>query len=135
VNVDSNDSDSPAPAKDTDALPDRYRIVRLDPKKDSRVVGNLSIAVYGKISQKENWIPTSSTPLGDWVKVTPAEPLRPGEYALVEMLDKKQVNIYVWDFGVNPDAPANAKTWVPKQPAQTPTGTNDSPVLGKRPPH
>ncbi len=134
VNVESSDNDSSAPAKDTGGQQDRYRIVRLDPKKDSRVVGNLSIAVYGKVSQKENWIPTSSTTVGDWVKVSPSEPLKPGEYALVEMLDKKQVNIYVWDFGVNPDAPKNAKTWAPTQPAQAPTGTNESPVLNKRPP-
>jgi hypothetical protein len=134
VNVESSDNQSSAPAKDAGAQPDRYRIVRLDSKKDSRVVGNLSVAVYGKVSQKENWIPTTSTQVGDWVRVTPTEPLRPGEYALVEMLDKKQVNIYVWDFGVNPDAPKNAKAWTPTQPAQSPTGTNESPVLNKRPP-
>lgn len=130
VNVDSGDK-ATASVNGTD----HYRIVRLDPKKDSRVVGNLSIAVYGKVSQKENWIPTSSSPVGDWVKVIPTQPLPAGEYALVEMLEQKQINIYVWDFGVNPDAPINPKSWVPKQPAQTPTGTNESPALGKRPPN
>ena len=139
VNVDASDtgSDQPEPAqakKDTDVLPDRYRIVRLDQKNGNRIVGNLSIAVYGRVTQKENWIKTASTPVGAWVKVTPAEPLLPGEYAVVEMLDKKQINLYVWDFGVNPDAPANPAAWVPRQPPQSPTGTNDSPVLGKRPP-
>lgn len=140
VDVDStgdNSSDSsgnPAPAKDTDQQPDRYRIVRLEQKKDSRVIGNLSIAVYGKVTQKENWIKTNSTPVGDWVKVSPASPLEPGEYALVEMLDKKQINLYVWDFGVDPNAPANATVWTPRQPPQSPSGTNESPVLGKRPP-
>jgi hypothetical protein len=141
VNVDSgdsgtgqNDASASATSKDTDLQADRYRIVRLEQKKDNRVVGNLSIAVYGKVSEKENWIKTNSTPLGDWVKVTPAEPLTPGEYALVEMLGKKQINLYVWDFGVNPSAPANPSAWVPRQPAQTKTGTNESPVLNKRPP-
>lgn len=136
VNVEGNDNDSSASAKSDDSVApsDRYRIIRLDPRKDSRVVGNLSIAVYGKVSQKENWIPATGTPVGDWVKVIPTEPLKPGEYALVEMLDKKQLNIYVWDFGVNPDAPQNPKSWVPKQLPQAPTGTNESPVLGKRPP-
>lgn len=128
VNVDSGDKASAAAS----GL-DRYRIVRLDPKKDSRVVGNLSIAVYGKVTQKENWISTNSSTVGDWIKVTPKQALPAGEYALVEMLEQKQVNIYVWDFGVNPDAPVNPKAWVPKQPAQTRTGTNESPVLGKRP--
>ena len=139
VNVDTSDTGSDSAqqtpqSKDTDLQPDRYRIVRLEEKKDSRIVGNLSIAVYGKVTQKENWVKTNSTPLGAWVKVTPAEPLSEGEYAVVEMLDKKQMNIYVWDFGVNPAAPANSTVWTPHQPAQSPTGTNESPVLNKRPP-
>jgi len=139
VNVDTSDTGSDsakqaAQSKDTDLQPDRYRIVRLEEKKDSRIVGNLSIAVYGKVTQKENWVKTNSTPVGAWVKVTPAEPLPEGEYAVVEMLDKKQMNIYVWDFGVNPAAPANSTVWTPHQPAQSPTGTNESPVLNKRPP-
>src|SRR5215831_8129154 len=139
VNVESSDNSAEQesaakPAKDADLQPDRYRIVRLEEKKDSRIVGNLSIAVYGKVTQKENWVKTNSTPVGAWVKVTPAEPLPEGEYAVVEMLDKKQMNIYVWDFGVNPAAPANSTVWTPHQPAQSPTGTNESPVLNKRPP-
>lgn len=133
--ADNQDSSgASAPARDTDLQPDRYRIVRLDQRKDSRVVGNLSVAVYGKVSEKENWIKTNSTPVGEWMKVSPAEPLEPGEYAVVEMLGKKQINLYVWDFGVNPSAPANPTVWTPNQPAKSPTGTNESPVLDKRPP-
>jgi hypothetical protein len=138
VNVSPSDDDSNQPkggtAKAADQPGDRYRIVRLDEKKGLRVVGNLKIAVYGKVSQQENWIQTVSTPAGEWVKVAPAEPLPRGEYALVEMLDKKQINLYVWDFGVDPTAPANPGSWTPRQPAQTQTGTNETPVLEKRPP-
>jgi hypothetical protein len=130
----ANNATASSKDKDTDQQPDRYRIVRVEQKKDNRVVGNLSIAVYGKVSEKEDWVKTTATPVGDWVKVSPAEPLVAGEYALVEMLGKKQINLYVWDFGVNPAAPANATAWVPRQPAQTKTGTNESPVLNKRPP-
>lgn len=132
--ADSGTDASSAPGKDTDQQPDRYRIVRVEQKKDSRVVGNLSIAVYGKVTEKEDWVKTTMAPVGNWVKVSPAEPLAPGEYALVEMLGKKQINLYVWDFGVNPGAPANSSAWVPRQPAQSNTGTNESPVLTKRPP-
>ena len=132
--ADSGSDASSAASKDTDQQPDRYRIVRVEQKKDSRVVGNLSIAVYGIVTEKEDWVKTTMASVGDWVKVSPAEPLAPGEYALVEMLGKKQINLYVWDFGVNPAAPANSSAWVPRQPAQSNTGTNESPVLTKRPP-
>jgi hypothetical protein len=139
VNVnpsDDNDSNQSkgGEAKAAEQVADRYRIVRLEEKKGLRVVGNLKIAVTGKVSQQENWIHTVSTPAGEWVKVKPAEPLPRGEYALVEMLDKKQINLYVWDFGVDPTAPPNSGSWTPRQPTQTQTGTNDTPVLEKRPP-
>ena len=139
VNVnpsDDTDNSSPkdTPSKNADQVTERYRIVRLEQKKGLRVVGNLKIAVYGKVSQQESWIPTTSTPVGEWIKVTPTQPLPHGEYAVVEMLDKKQINLYVWDFGVDPSAPANSGAWTPRQPAQTQTGTNDTPVLEKRPP-
>lgn len=132
VNVDN--ADNPETASSASApgpQPNHYRIARLEEKKDSRVVGNLSIAVYGKISQKENWVPSRNTQVGDWIKVEPTSPLHPGEYALVEMLDNKQVNIYVWDFGVNPDAPKNAGSWSAKQ---TKAPSKDDPGLSKRPP-
>lgn len=132
--ADSGPDAGGAPSKDTNQQPDRYRIVRVEQKKDNRVVGNLSIAIYGKVTEKEDWVKTTISPVGDWVKVTPDEALAPGEYALVEMLGKKQINLYVWDFGVNPAAPANSSAWVPRQPAQSNTGTNESPVLNKRPP-
>jgi hypothetical protein len=51
----------------------------------------------------------------------------------VELLDKKQINLFVWDFGVNPAAPQNPSAWIPKQPEKSNTGTNQSPVLEKRP--
>jgi hypothetical protein len=140
INVDAGGDTADKPAgdtaakTDTDQQPDRYRIVKVEQKKENRVIGNLSVAIYGKVSEKENWIKTTSAPVGNWVKVTPSEPLAPGEYALVEMLDKKQMNLYVWDFGVNPTAPANPSVWTPRQPTKTQTGTNDSPVLEKRAP-
>jgi hypothetical protein len=140
VNVNPNDdSDSNQAGKNnqpkaTTPEPDRYRIVRLDQKKGVRIVGNLKIAVYGKVSQQENWIKTVSTPVGDWVKVTPITPLSHGEYALVEMLDQKQMNLYVWDFGVDLAAPANPTAWTPRQPTGPKTGTNETPALEKRPP-
>ncbi len=135
LNIDTADESQPqfTQKPDKDQQPNRYGIVRVDQKKDVRIVGKLNIAMYGKVSQKESWIPVTTSPLGDWVKLTPSEPLPPGEYAVVELLDKKQINLFVWDFGVNPGAPQNPSAWIPKQPEKSNTGTNQSPVLEKRP--
>jgi hypothetical protein len=136
LNIDSGDNSQPAFTQkpgDRDQQPNRYGIVRVENKKDTRIVGKLNIAVYGKVSQKESWIPVTTSPLGDWVKLTPSQPLAPGEYAVVELLDKKQINLFVWDFGVNPSAPQNPSAWVPRQPEKSDTGTNESPALEKRP--
>jgi hypothetical protein len=145
VNVDVQDKEEPQESaeadatskkqsdKDLDQLPDRFRIVRVEKKKKSRVVGNIKVAFYGKVSQQGSWLETHTTPVaGDWVKVAPAAPLQPGEYALVEMLGQKEMNLYVWDFGVDPSAPVNPTAWVPTQGKQTPTGTDQTPILDKR---
>src|SRR5438067_9957782 len=125
-----HDPKEPAPPP----VQDRFRIVRARKKKDTRVVANLKIAFYGKMRQQADSMPTTIEPVtSEWVKVTPAKPLPPGEYALVEMLGKNQINLYVWDFGVDPNAPPNPPTWVPVQPKQTPTGTSATPALEQRP--
>lgn len=112
VNVDEDPDD---PGKGAPASKDRFRIVRVesDKKKDSRVVGAIKVAVYGKVSQQQKLVATTVEPFsGPWLKITPAEPLPPGEYALVELLgDKQEMNLYVWDFGFNADAPANTNAW------------------------
>jgi hypothetical protein len=99
---------------------DQFRIVRLRPKKEVRELGVIEIAIYGKVTQKHNVIETKSEPItSDWVKITPAVPLEPGEYAVVEMMGK-DVNLYVWDFGVNPTAPENPTAWKPVPVEKTP---------------
>jgi hypothetical protein len=138
VAVDDSDTDAknakgkPA-AQDPDQLPDRFRIVRVLGKKNSRVVGNLKIALTGHVSQSGNWVAVRQEPVsGGWVKLTPAAPLAPGEYAIVEMLNPKEMNLYVWDFGVNQNAPRNDAAWRPTPQERTDTGTTKSPVLEKR---
>jgi hypothetical protein len=116
------------------ALAQRFRIVRLEKKKDSRVIGNLKIMFYGKMSQQENWVAAQVEPVtSEWVKVTPTLPLKPGEYAIAEMLGEKEMNLFVWDFGVDPSAPENPSAWTPVQPKTTPTGTDETPELQSRP--
>jgi hypothetical protein len=97
---------------------DRFKIVRMQSKNGKRIVGDIKVAVYGKVSQEEKLVPTTSQLMtGGWIKVTPTTGLDPGEYAVVEMLGKDGVNLFVWDFGVNPNAPANAAAWRPSKPA------------------
>jgi hypothetical protein len=113
---------------------DRFKIVRLKKEKAKRVVADLKINLLGGQKEQRNVVLTRVETVGtDWVKVTPVKPLEPGEYALVEMLTPKQMNLYVWDFGVDPNAPANPTAWRPARPKSIPTVTNESPVLGTRP--
>jgi len=93
---------------------ERFRIIRLETKGDKRVVGDIKIAVYGKISQDAKFVASTAQPLTVvLVKVTPTESLLNGEYAVVEMLGKEGMNLYVWDFGVNPNASPNAVAFKP----------------------
>jgi len=94
---------------------DRYRVVRTVVKKDARVVGNVKVSVGGKVSEQISFLPVSVSKLGtgQWIKLIPSQDLAAGEYAIVEMLTPTEMNLYVWDFGVNPNAPVNPNTWQP----------------------
>lgn len=103
--------DTPLPAAD------RFKIIRLETKGNKRVAGSVKTAVTGKTTTGERFVPTTVTTLTrGWVKITPIDPLPSGEYAVAEMLTKDGMNIYVWDFGVNPSAPANPMAWKPDAP-------------------
>ena len=103
------------------ALSDRFRIVRAEMKSGVRVVGNLKVSARGKMSEQTTVVPAKVEKLGtgEWLKVTTLGDLAPGEYALVEMLGPDEMNLYVWDFGVNPAAPSNPNTWQPAAKAST----------------
>ena len=89
-------------------LTNRFRILRLEPKKDSRVLMRVKVSVLGKQSLSQQSVATRIESMGEgWVKVIPTLALLPGEYALVEMLGQNEFNTYAWDFGVDLNAPAN----------------------------
>jgi hypothetical protein len=99
---------------------DRFRIVRTEIKGKKRILGDVRRQVTGKITQDEHLVKTTITQVnGGWLKLTPTETLAPGEYALVEMVGEKGMNLDVWDFGVNPKAPANANPWKPESKTAT----------------
>lgn len=105
-------------------ISDRYRILRVEIKGNKRIVGNLKRQVSGKVTQEQHLMKSTTTQLaGGWLKLTPSESLTPGEYAVVEMMGKEGMNLYVYDFGVNPKAPSNPNPWKPeiKPPGNSPT--------------
>ncbi len=113
VNIDPHDANgATVPAKgEPPPLPpgDRFKIVRAQVKNGKRIAGGIKIAPYGKVKPDERFVPATVQELtGGWVKLSPTQPLANGEYAVVEMLGKEGMNLYVWDFGVSPSAPANA---------------------------
>jgi hypothetical protein len=113
----------------------RFRIVRVEVKSGRRIVGDVKRQVTGKVSQEQHVVKTTIDRVnGGWLKLTPIESLTPGEYALIEMATQEGtsgqqgMNLYVWDFGVNPKAPANQNPWKPITPAPKPAATSDAPT-------
>jgi hypothetical protein len=114
----TNAATGAAPAATTGSPPlppdQRFKIIRAETKGGKRIAGGVKVAVTGKMKADERFVAATVTPMtGGWVKITPTEPLPAGEYAVAEMLGKEGMNLYVWDFGVNPSAPANQFAWKP----------------------
>ena len=108
---------------------DRFRILKAEVKGNKRILGDVKRQVTGKVSQEQHAAKATTTGLrGGWIKITPTEPLAPGEYALVEVGEKEAMNLFVWDFGVNPKAPANPNPWKPDaKAAAAPTQKQTNP--------
>ena len=103
---------SSKPRADTD-----YVVLRVDVRQDARVLASFNIAQLGTGKHQEDVFEADQTvmPGGHWLKVVPAEPLLVGEYALVEILDGKSINLGVWDFGIHPTAPENRDVLKPEK--------------------
>jgi hypothetical protein len=111
---------------------ERFKIIRVEVKNSKRVAGAVKIAVNGKTTTDEHLITATATSMtGGWIKLTPNEPLTAGEYAVAEMMGKEGMNIYVWDFGVNPSAPANPFAWK-AEPAESQPKSDQPAALEKR---
>ena len=120
ININSDENQgAPAIAQSTGEPPplpltERFKIIRVEVKGGKRIAGAVKIAVTGKMKTDERFVASTATTMtGGWVKLTPTEPLASGEYAIAEMLGKEGMNLYVWDFGVNPSGPANPSTLKP----------------------
>jgi hypothetical protein len=94
----------------------RYVIVRADVRTGARIIASFKINLLGGVHQQEDVVETTTEllPGGHWMKLTPREPLSFGEYALMEVISEKEVNLGVWDFGIHPVAPENADAIKPE---------------------
>jgi hypothetical protein len=108
--VDTHGAGGGAKADSSGGSPDSgYVMVRADVRTDSRVLASFSIGALGTPRQQEDVVETTTEvlPGGHWMKLTPKRPLDFGEYALMEVVSEKEINLGVWDFGVHPVAPEN----------------------------
>jgi hypothetical protein len=86
-----------------------YVMVRADVRTDARMLASFNIGMLGGTKTQEDVVETTTEllPGGHWMKVTPKKGLDFGEYALMEVVSEKEINMSVWDFGVHPVAPEN----------------------------
>lgn len=103
-------------AHPVDPTANRYVIVRADVRTNSRIVASFKISALGGVQRNEDVVETAAEvlPGGHWMKLTPKQNLTFGEYALMEVLSDREVNLGVWDFGVYPTAPANRDAILPQ---------------------
>ncbi|HTH54369.1 MAG TPA: hypothetical protein VL495_10480 [Edaphobacter sp.] len=94
----------------------RYVIVKADVRTGARIVSSFKISLLGSVQHEEDVVETTAEvmPGGHWMKLTPRQSLTFGEYALMEVLSDREVNLGVWDFGVHPTAPANRDAILPQ---------------------
>jgi hypothetical protein len=94
-----------------------YVMVRADVRTDARLLASFNIGMLNdQVKQQEDVVDTTTEllPGGHWMKVTPKKPLDFGEYALMEIVSDREVNLGVWDFGVHPVAPENRDVFKPE---------------------
>lgn len=85
------------------ALPERFAIFRVSVKKGARVVQTWQVMpVTDEVLEEQEIVPVLHRQLApNLYKIWPVEPLKPGEYAVVEYT-AGQRNIQIWDFAYRP---------------------------------
>jgi len=88
---------------------ERFGIIRVTPKKNERLVENVSIVpVTNQALQDRKQVEVFQQQLqGNLYKVWPEKPLEPGEYAVVEFDDgdeniKGEIELLIWPFAYQP---------------------------------
>jgi hypothetical protein len=114
--VDTGGSDNRHQPEHIVAATSTYVVVRTDVRTDARVIMSFQARDLGTERRQEDVVETTAEllPGGHWLKVTPKESLLIGEYALMEVVSPKEVNLAVWDFGVHPTRPENKDALKPE---------------------
>jgi len=110
LTVDTHGATSRLQNEPTGGSPEsRYVIVRADVRTGVRIIASFRIGLLGTGEHQEDVVETTTEllPGGHWLKITPTQPLDFGEFALMEVISDKAVNLGVWDFGIHPVAPEN----------------------------
>src|SRR4051812_16600532 len=87
------------------AKEEKFGIIRLTPKKNFRVVENVSIVpkVNQTFEERKQMATFEQQLMGNLYKVWPEKPLTPGEYALMEFSeadDAEGIQLLIWDFAI-----------------------------------
>jgi hypothetical protein len=117
LTVDTHGATGQAPTAPSGGSPNsRYVVVRTDVRTGARVIASFRISALGSVHQQEDVVETTTSilPGNHWMKITPRQPLSFGEYALMEVISEKEVNLGVWDFGIHPVAPENRDVFKPE---------------------
>ncbi len=87
----------------------RYALIRLEPGGNARIVGRFQFSRFkGTPNFTQTLLETRQSRFHDspWLELVPAQPLKAGEYALVQVTNRKDMyNQWVFDFGVDEPAP------------------------------
>jgi hypothetical protein len=111
-----------APSSETSTRTD-LMLVRAESKKDRRIISTVAFTqITAKAARSEDTVAFTMEKVGnsDWRKITPNDPLPPGEYALMFM--PRGQNLFptrVFDFAVDPKAPTNSGVITPAADAQS----------------
>jgi len=97
---------------------DVYAIIKAVPANDRRIFVQLRFAQLSGDTKKDNGLVGSTLERlpGGWIRITPNEPLPPGEYAISPVF--KAQNTFanmIYDFSLAPDAPNAADAVYPQR--------------------
>ncbi len=99
-----------------------YIIEQLDVRRGQRAVESFQPGQLGtgRLGADVIEMQAESLPGGVWLRLKPKRPLAFGEYALIEVLGRRTINLNTWDLGVHPTAKDNDEAIrpEPKKPAR-----------------